>query len=84
LQNIVTPNGAQALRDAGFTPTPRLWVKNEDMVKIYAMVNSVDLQVREIRYQARMEYEANFSPKVKPDPITDKEAAWAAYEESKP
>jgi len=82
LYDITTPNAAQALRDAGFRPLPRLWVKNEDMVQIYSLINAVGLEVREIRQQARIAYEAEFPPKIVSDPINDKEAAWTAYEQA--
>jgi hypothetical protein len=77
MTDVPTPNAAQALRDAGFMPLPRLWVKNEDMPKVYAIVNSVGLEVREIRQKARREFEAAA------DLVDTKEAAWAAYEKNK-
>ena len=83
MTELPTPNSAQALRAAGFMPLPRLWVKNEDMPKIYSIINSVGLEVRDIRQKARIEYEATLPPKNKPDPVTDKEAAWAAYEQAR-
>ena len=79
----LTPNVAQALRDAGFRPLPRLWIRNEDMPAVYSIINSAGLEVRAIREQAILAYRAEFPPKTKPDPIADKEAAWAAYERSK-
>jgi len=78
-----TPNVAQALRDAGFRPLPRLWIRNEDMPAVYSIVASRGFEVRAIREQAILAYLAEFPPKPKPDPVADKEAAWAAYERSK-
>ena len=82
MSEIQTPNAAKALEDAGFMPLPRMWVKREDMHKVYSIINSVGLQVREIRQTARVEYETAHPPKVQTNPITDKEAAWAAYEQT--
>lgn len=79
----LTPNVAQALRDAGFRPLPHLWIRNEDMPAMYSIVNSVGLEVRAIREQAIAAYRAEYPLKTKPDPVADKEAAWAAYERSK-
>lgn len=78
-----TANAAQALRDAGFMPLPRLWVRNEDMPKVYSIINSVGLEVREIRRVAREHHEASLTPKTINDPVTDKDAAWAAYEKAR-
>jgi hypothetical protein len=78
-----TPNVAQALRDAGFRPLPRLWIRNEDMPAVYSIVATAGFEVRAIREQAILAYLAEFPPKSKPNPVADKEAAWAAYERSK-
>lgn len=59
---------ASAMRDAGFVPLPRLWVREEDMAAIYAITDRRKDEVIRIRQS------------VAPDPANDKEAAWAAYE----
>jgi hypothetical protein len=44
---------AQALRDAGFIPTPRIWVKPEDLALIRYMVSAYQPEVEAIRKAAQ-------------------------------
>lgn len=70
---------AKALRNAGYLPLPRLWIKAEDMQKIHALANQYSVQVNTIRAEARgLTY---FREDVKKeDPKTSKESAWEEYE----
>lgn len=43
---------AIALREAGFVPLPRLWVKKEDLDLIYFMAQKYSDEVSEIRAEA--------------------------------
>lgn len=67
---------ASAMREAGFVPLPRLWVREEDMAEIYAITDRRKEEVIRIRQQVA----AQLAPDQLPDPVSDKEAAWAAFE----
>ena len=43
----------QALRDAGFVPLPRLWIKAYDMPRIHAIAEQYKDEVMEIRHRMR-------------------------------
>lgn len=63
-----------ALREAGFVPLPRLWVQASDMQAIHQIANKYHATVNAVRTQ----FQANRLNK--PNPVEDKDAAWAAYE----
>lgn len=65
---------ANALRKAGYVPLPRLWVKKEDMPAIHQITDKHCNVVRDVRRSI------NGQPPAEPDPVTDRDAAWAAYE----
>jgi hypothetical protein len=70
---------ANALRKAGYVPLPRLWIKAEDMPKIHKIAHQHLPGVRDIR-KAFNDDQSAYKDQPAPDPISDREAAWAAYE----
>lgn len=72
-------NSSKILREAGYLPLPRLWVKAEDMTRIHAIAHESIHEIHSIRTKARLEYEAQLDLKQQ-SLLLDKEAAWAAYE----
>lgn len=65
---------ADALRKAGYVCLPRLWVKPSDMPSIHKIASKHRDAVNDIRGQA------NSGHQHKANPLSDKDAAWAAYE----
>lgn len=76
---------AAALRDAGFVPLPRLWVRREDIPQIHEIANQYADQVNDIRGRVNADNDNLVTRKVSkdPDPKSDIQAAWEAYEKSK-
>lgn len=73
---------ANALREAGFIPLPRLWVKREDIHEIHAIAEKHRKAVNAIRGQVRESHpdlDDRYQPKVT-DPKLDKDAAWKQFE----
>lgn len=66
---------ARALRAAGFLPLPRLWVKATDMPTIHKIAHAYQEEVNQIRRNV-----AGSNHPSEPDPVSDKDAAWEAYE----
>jgi hypothetical protein len=64
---------ADALRDNGYVPLPRLWVKAEDMEKIHKIAHAHSAEVHRIRGQIRQD----LAPKNHVD------VAWASYEKQR-
>ena len=64
---------ADALREAGFVPLPRLWVRKEDIPAIHEMAGKYSQEVNDIR--ARLGCNPS---KRTGDPKVDREAAWEA------
>ena len=74
-----TGNGvAEKLREMGFVPLPRLWVKREDMPLIHDIAHQYFDTVNRVRSECDRSYYDPGQPKA--DPVVDKEAAWAAFE----
>lgn len=79
---------ASELREKGFVPLPRLWIRASDMPEIYEIVARHTDDVlrirREVYTRLGMPIEERKSSKHSPnqigDPVSDKEAAWAAFE----
>ena len=86
---------AFALRDAGFVPVPRYWIKGSDMPKLKAISDLNRDEVIAIRRRVHLELGLNPSPDdygplpvgiasdVTDDPRFNKDAAWEAFENSK-
>ena len=80
---------ADALREAGFVPLPRLWVKPEDIQQIKTIAFQYAEEVNRIRYEVKglkwIEPEIFNAPEenspASGDPMKDPDAAWAHYEE---
>jgi hypothetical protein len=90
------PNSVSvSLREAGFVPLPRLWVKSEDMTKIHKIAHAYKDIVNQIRQDHAKdnplddasddladkpaEPAISSSRAQKSDPKHSKDAAWAAY-----
>lgn len=78
---------SHVLRDLGYVPLPRLWVKSEVMEQIHAIAHTFQDEVNEIRSKIHHELSSshvvNRSYRADPtveDPKLDRDAAWAAYE----
>jgi len=69
---------ARALRDAGFIPLPRLWVRPSDMEAIHAIAFRHASEVNRIR--CAQKHHAHQPGPTAADPATDKEAAWDRFE----
>lgn len=80
---------ACALRNAGFVPLPRLWVREADMATVYALTEQYRGDVTRIRVavyeQAKARGEVSEAEDGVPcsDPKIDREAAWAAFERTR-
>lgn len=86
---------AFALRDAGFVPLPRYWVRGSDMPKLKEISDIHRDEVNAIRRKVHLELGLNQSPDdygplpigiasdVTDDPRFSKDAAWAAYDKRK-
>lgn len=78
---------ARALRRAGFVPLPRLWVKGEDMPVIREIAERYSDEVNEVRHSWKGTSYVRPEPKPEPepigDPVEDKEAAWAMFEQQR-
>lgn len=68
---------AQALREAGYVPLPRFWVKPEDMEIIRRMAFRHAGVVNEIRGRINREAEENHQPHL------NRDQAWEAFERSR-
>jgi hypothetical protein len=86
------PNSVSvSLREAGFVPLPRLWVKSEDMPKIHKIAHAYKDIVNQIRQDYAKDNPVDESlddsaqadvsrpDTQKSDPKHSKDAAWAAY-----
>lgn len=76
-----------ALREAGFIPIPRLWIKYEDLPAIKKIAFKRADEVHKIR-ALFSDDSRDFDPAASrqepdSDPVTDKEAAWAAFEKQR-
>jgi hypothetical protein len=75
---------SQALRDAGFVPLPRLWVKPKDMPKIHKIAFTYEEEINEIRASKRdemLQWEIEQRKAGKLPPIQpEREAAWVEHE----
>ena len=69
---------AAALRNEGYIPLPRLWIKAEAISEVHEIASRFTDDVNRIRHEVRNG--TYVKPSDKPDPMTDKEAAWAAFE----
>ena len=76
---------SQALREAGFVPLPRLWVKSEDMPRIHEIAYRHQDMIKRVRndFGQHTYSEESEAPVKKPSPIDDREAAWDAYERAR-
>ena len=86
---------ATALRDAGFIPLPRLWVKPEDIDEIISIATKHRDEVCAIKHGSSYSHASQADNKAKPlspsptesaekkNPQHDIEAAWAAYEQTR-
>ena len=82
---------ASILREAGYVPLPRLWVKSEDMSEIHAIAHRYQNEVNQLRNRVQSEDQSvyfvdqtdgelrNLKDHIH-DPKLDRNAAWAAYE----
>lgn len=72
-----------ALREAGFVPLPRLWIKGRDMHRIHAITSEYKDEVLNIRRNMRIARGEDPNPPrpQRVDPKVDRDAAWAALEE---
>lgn len=77
--NINSPV-ADALREAGYIPLPRLWIKREEIPEIHAITERNATEVNRIRHAARNTKEQSDKLIHHKDPFTDKDAAWNAME----
>ena len=85
---INPPNSVSGLlREAGYVPLPRLWVKSEAMEQIHAIAHTYQDEVNQIRSSIHDDHHAIYSVNnsdgsLKPmdDPKLDRDAAWAAYD----
>ena len=79
---------ATTLRERGFVPMPRLWIKATDLPTIHELAAQYRDEVLEVRAQCaakaaeqrEKQAPAVVEPKTDPDPRTDREAAWEALE----
>jgi hypothetical protein len=70
---------AAELREAGYVPLPRLWVKRNEIPQVHTIATKHSKFVSKIRDKHRNKN----VPPVKlnlSDPVTDKDAAWALFE----
>lgn len=74
---------ATALRNAGYIPLPRLWVRPDDIPVIHNIANQYSDDVNEIRAQANADYTPTVVTVKTTDPKKDIDAAWAAYEQGR-
>ena len=71
---------ADALRKAGFIPLPRLWVQPVDMPRIHEIAHRYKDAVNSIRNGVLVDHGCDDEDTHRPDPVDDRDAAWAAYE----
>ena len=84
---------AHALREAGFIPIPRYWIKGDDMPKLKALTDAHRDEVNSIRRDVHIQlglgeptdndYGAlpiGLASDTTDDPRFSKDAAWAAFE----
>ena len=71
---------AQVLRAHGFVPLPRLWVPASEMETILKIAKKHGDRVNAIRGEIRASLPV---PGSVSDPKTDRDAAWAAYEQAR-
>jgi hypothetical protein len=75
---------ARILRQAGFVPLPRLWVKAEDMPHIRNIAHRYSDEVNRLRHSMNQAlshiYDDRHDTEPQGNPIEDKDAAWAMFE----
>ena len=82
---------ASVLREAGYVPLPRLWVKSDVMSEIHAIAHRYQDEDNQLRNKIQKEESSVYfvdqeDGKLRDlkdhihDPKVDKNAAWAAYE----
>ncbi len=82
---------ALALREAGFIPLPRLWVKAEDIPRIHEIADQYGPEIHEIRAEvyarnqkltklSRTETRKPKAHRQVSNPMTDRDAAWELFE----
>lgn len=88
-----------ALRDAGFVPLPRLWVRKDAMKDVHKITEKFAKEVNDIRSQVHLDHPelgdqrpvfhkgrlaeeaADAEEDLVAKALSDKEAAWAAFEQ---
>lgn len=81
---------AKALREAGFVPLPRLWVKAEDMRTIHFIAEQYEEEVNKVRRSVDQEHEllvqqrkATAQARDKLEQAKeDKDLAWELYQKT--
>lgn len=82
---------ASALREAGFIPLPRLWVKAEDIPRIHEIADQYGPEIHEIRSKvyaenqeltklSRTETRKPKAHRQVKDAMIDRDAAWELFE----
>lgn len=76
---------ASALRDAGYVPLPRLWIKKEDMPTIHRIAEQCEEEVNDIRGQIndrnlKVKKDRQKQAKQVDQAKSDKDAAWELHE----
>lgn len=79
---------AQVLRAEGFIPLPRLWVPASEMEDILKIAKKHGDRVNAIRGELRAQLAVSAGAvdprsETRSDPKTDRDAAWAAYEQGR-